>query len=455
MKKVLVVFLLVLFGVCLIAPTKGKVSKPKQSAAQKSASQKKVEGLPDVLYDRLQARVAKTKWEWVGDFVPNLDQYEIDTGDVEIDPKDPNHFIATCEFDTAIYESFDSGKTWQLKLRICNIDPKKIKIEIPKKIPSGYALDYYLREEDLRERWGGVERLQREAVPNSYGGSIKKLVWKNGYFYFASVAGHNYCLYRTKDWENFEVVFATMFYIPEWAPAQNGDTTYPSEIEDFLVTDDAIYVLTTYRSKISSEDVDEFYELWEKKGEETKVVLKIKKWYEKATDTRRFKVLFIDPEIKRVGEFPLEMEPGRHSGEIEAGLTLYWRSPKDKICLQIPEWFDGKEIRGHPWQDDEFKVLEKWAEKIGMPMSKLLWFDLIKKYESPQGKIFVVMGTFGRCFFTKDGENWKKAYPKEAKPLPRWGPKVPVLVFKDNWGYLFIDGRVWRIDLEKLVREDF
>jgi hypothetical protein len=443
MKKVLVLLLVLL--VCLIAPTKGKVSKPKQSATQKE-----VKGLPDVLYDRLQARVAKTKWEWVGDFVPNLDQYEIDTGDVEIDPKDPNHFLATCEFDTAIYESFDSGKTWQLKLRICNIDPQKIKIEIPKKIPPGYALDYYFRE----GLWD-VEVAQREAVPNGYGGYVKKLVWKNGFHFFASLANHGYCLYRTKDWENFEVVFATMFYIPEWAPAQYGNTTYPSEIEDFLVTDDAIYVLTTYRSKISSEDVEHFYELWEKKGEETKVILKIKKWYEKATDTRRFKVLFIDPEIKRVGEFPLEMEPGRHSRQIEADLTLYWRSPKEKICLKIPEWFDGKEIKGHPWQDDEFEVLKKWAEKIGMPMSKLLWVDLIKKYESPQGKIFVVVGDLGNCFFTKDGENWKKAYVDEAKPRPRWGPKVPVLIFKDNWGYLFIDGRVWRIDLEKLLREDF
>jgi hypothetical protein len=145
MRKVLMALILVLFSFCLIAPTKGKVSKPKQSAAQKSATQKKVEGLPDVLYDRLQARVAKTKWEWVGDFVPNLDQYEIDTGDVEIDPKD-NHFLATCEDNTAIYESFDGGKTWQLKLRLCNINPKKIKIEIPKKIPLGYALDYYFRK---------------------------------------------------------------------------------------------------------------------------------------------------------------------------------------------------------------------------------------------------------------------------------------------------------------------
>jgi hypothetical protein len=123
--------------------------------------------------------------------------------------------------------------------------------------------------------------------------------------------------------------------------------------------------------------------------------------------------------------------------------------------LKIPEWFDGKEIRGYPWQDDEFKILEKWTEKTGMPMNKLLYFKIIKKYESPQGKIFVVVGSFGECFFTKDGENWKKAHPTEAKPLPKWGPMVPVLIFKDNWGYLFIDGRVWRIDLEKLLREDF
>ena len=453
MKKVLIVFLLVLFGVCLIAPTKGKVSKPKQSATPK-----KMEGLPYVLYDRLQAQVAKTKWEWVGDFVPNLDQYEIAGGDVEIDPKDPNHFLATCEDDTAIYESFDSGKTWQLKLRVAKIDPKKIKIEIPKNIPPGYALYYYLREEDLRERWGGVERLQREAVPAGYGGSIKKLVWKNGYFYFHSVAGEGgYCLYRTKDWENYEVVFATMFYIPQWTlePEHFSKTTHPSEIEDFLVTDDAIYVLTTYRSRVYSEDVEHFYELWEIKEGETKVIFKMKKWYEEATDSRRFKVLFIDPEIKRVDEFLLEMEPGRHSGEIEADLTLYWRSPKEKICLKIPEWFDGKEIKGKPWQDDEFEVLKKWVEKMGMPMNKLLWVYIIKKYESPQGKIFVVVGDLGNCFVTKDGENWKKAYVYEAKPRPKWGPKVPVLIFKDNWGYLFIDGRVYRIDLEKLVREDF
>jgi hypothetical protein len=448
MKKVLVVFLLVLFGVCLMAPTKGKVSKPKQSAAPK-----KTEKITDPYY-RLQAPFAKTKWEWLGDFISDLDNCAgIWVGDVEIDPKDPNHFLATREDCTGIFESFDSGKTWQLKLRICKIDPKKIKIEIPKKIPPGYSL--HLREEYLRQIWGGATRAQGDARPEGYIGGIKKLVWKNGYFYFASAANYGYCLYRTKDWENFEVVFATMFYIPEWAPAQYGDTTYPSEIEDFLVTDDAIYVLTTYRSRIYSEDVEHFYELWKKKGEETKVILKIKKWYEEATDTRRFKVLFIDPEIKRVGEFPLEMEPGRHSREIEADLTLYWRSPKEKICLKIPEWFDGKEIKGKPWQDDEFEVLKKWVEKMGMPMTKLQWFRIIKKYESSQGKIFVVVGSLGKCFFTKDGENWKKAYPTEAKPRPKWGPKVPVLVFKDNWGYLFIDGRVWRIDLEKLLREDF
>jgi hypothetical protein len=66
-----------------------------------------------------------------------------------------------------------------------------------------------------------------------------------------------------------------------------------------------------------------------------------------------------------------------------------------------------------------------------------------------------VAGILGDCFITKDGESWKKAYVKEAKPLPKWGLKESLLIFKDNWGYLFIDGRVYRIDLEKLVREDF
>jgi hypothetical protein len=443
MKKVLIVFLLVLFGVCLIAPTKGKVSKPKQSATPK-----KTEKITDPYY-RFQAPFAKTKWEWLGDFVPNLDTYSIWVGDVEIDPKDPNHFLATREDNTAIYESFDSGKTWQLKLRVCNIDPKKIKIEIPKKIPPGYALYYYLREEDLRERWGGVERLQREAVPTSYGGYVKKLVWKNGYFYFASTAVGGACLYRTKDWENFEVVFATMFYLPTWC--NRGQENYSPcwYIPDFLVTDDGtIYALTKFGipPEISGSGVDYIYELWKIKEGETKVVWRAEK------DARISRILFVDNELKirdKISPFDTPDEAGwfKHTSYVDCRLEGLYR-PKDMVWLGIWRWFDGKEIRGYPWDDESQKILEKWIERASESKDKPAPFFYVKKY----GKVFIVAGIDGMSFITKDGENWKKVYPE---PETKYGSWKSVLIIKENWGYLFANGRVWRIDLEKLVREDF
>jgi hypothetical protein len=451
MKKVLVVFLLVLFGVCLIAP-KGKVSKPKQSATQK-----KTEKITDPYY-RLQAPFAKTKWEWLGDFVPNLDNYCIWVGDVEIDPKDPNHFLATCEDDTAIYESFDSGKTWQLKLRICNIDPKKIKIEIPKKIPPGYSV--YRNEEYLRETWGTSEATTAQvfARPDGYGGYVKKLVWKNGYFYFASRADKGACLYRTKDWENFEVVFATMFYLPTWC--NRGQENYSPcwYIPDFLVTDDGtIYALTEFiiPIEISGRGQDHIYELWKIKEGETKVIWRAERYFFGETGYAFEKILFVDDELKirdRVSPFDTPDEAGgfKYPSYSSWRLNRLYR-PKDMVWLGIWRWFDGKEIRGYPWDDESQKVLEKWIERTSVSKDKPDDFFSIKRY----GKVFIVAGILGDCFITKDGESWKKAYVKEAKPLPKWGLKEPVLIFKDNWGYLFIDGRVYRIDLEKLLREDF
>jgi len=441
MKKVLV-FLLVLFGVCLIAPiapTKGKVSKPKQSA-------KKVEKITDPYY-RLQAPFVKTKWEWLGDFVPNLDSYSIWIGDVEIDPKDPNHFLATREDDTAIYESFDSGKTWQLKLRICHIDPKKIKIEIPKNIPPGYSVYYH-------SRWG-LERVQKDARPEGYVGYVKKLVWKNGYFYFASPAIEGACLYRTNDWENFEVVFATMFYVPTWCNRGDQSDSPCRDIDDFLVTDDGtIYALTRFiiPKEISGRSQDLIYELWKIKEGETKVVWRAERYYAWKTAYAFDKILFVDNELKvrdKVSPFDTPDDAGwfKHTSYADCCLEDLYR-PKDMVWLGIWRWFDGKEIKGYPWGDDEQKILEKWIERASESKDKPDAFFYVKKY----GKVFIVAGIDGMSFITKDGEKWKKAYPE---PETKYGSWKSVLIFKDNWGYLFANGRVWRIDLEKLIREDF
>jgi len=437
------VLLLVLL-VCLIAPTKGKVSKPKQSATPK-----KTEKITDPYY-RFQAPFAKTKWEWLGDFVPNLDRYMIAVGDVEIDPKDPNHFLATCEDDTAIYESFDSGKTWQLKLRVCKIDPKKIKIEIPKKIPPGYALDYYFR----KGLWD-VEMAQRKAVPDGYGGYVKKLVWKNGFYFFTSRADRGACLYRTKDWENFEVVFATMFYLPTWCN-RGQENYFPCwYIPDFLVTDDGtIYALTEFiiPSEISGRGQDHIYELWKLKEGETKVVWRAERYYVGKTAYHFDKILFVDDELKirdKISPFDTPDEAGwfKHTSYADCVLEGLYR-PKDMVWLGIWRWFDGKEIRGYPWDDESQKILEKWIERASESKDKPDDFFYVKKY----GKVFIVAGINGMSFITKDGENWKKAYPE---PKTKYGSWKSVLIIKDNWGYLFANGRVWRIDLEKLVREDF
>jgi hypothetical protein len=302
---------------------------------------------------------------------------------------------------------------------------------------------------------GGVERLQREAVPAGYGGYVKKLVWKNGYFYFASTAGRGACLYRTKDWENFEVVFATMFYLPTWCN-RGQENDFPCwYIPDFLVTDDGtIYALTEFiiPIEISGRAQDHIYELWKIKEGETKVVWRAERYYVGKTAYAFDKILFVDNELKirdKISPFDTPDEAGwfKHTSYVDCVLEDLYR-PKDMVWLGIWRWFDGKEIRGYPWDDESQKVLEKWIERASESKDKPDPFFYVKKY----GKVFIVAGIDGMSFITKDGENWKKVYPE---PETKYGSWKSVLIIKENWGYLFANGRVWRIDLEKLVREDF